>query len=79
MGANFVLRGILFPWGHPVYTSMTGIGFGLAREGRHPALRALGPLFGYGLAVMLHAMWNGGATFRGHERRRAAPSSASAS
>lgn len=65
LGANFVLRGVLFPWGHPVYTSMTGIGFGLAREGRHPALRALGPLFGYGLAVMLHAMWNGGATFAG--------------
>ncbi|MBK8410777.1 MAG: PrsW family intramembrane metalloprotease [Sandaracinaceae bacterium] len=65
MGANFVLRGILFPWGHPVYTSMTGIGFGLAREGRHKAIRVLGPLVGYGLAVMLHAMWNGGATFAG--------------
>jgi RsiW-degrading membrane proteinase PrsW (M82 family) len=65
IGVNFVMRGILFPWGHPVYTAMTGIGFGLAREGRHPAVRALGPLFGYGVAVMLHAMWNGGATFAG--------------
>jgi RsiW-degrading membrane proteinase PrsW (M82 family) len=65
MGMNFFLRGVLFPWGHPVYTAMTGIGFGLAREGRHPALRALGPLFGYALAVTLHAMWNGGATFAG--------------
>ncbi len=65
LGTNFFLRGVLFPWGHPVYTAMTGIGFGLAREGRHPALRALGPFVGYGLAVMLHAMWNGGATFAG--------------
>src|SRR5438477_1041596 len=32
LATTFVLRGVLSPWGHPLYTSMTGIGFGIARE-----------------------------------------------
>ena len=32
LAGTFFLRGILAPWGHPLYTSMTGIGFGIARE-----------------------------------------------
>ena len=32
LAATFFVRGILAPWGHPLYTSMTGIGFGLSRE-----------------------------------------------
>lgn len=58
---TFVLRGILFPWGHPVYTSLIGIGFGLARETEKPWVRWAGPLFGYLGAAMLHAIWNGSA------------------
>lgn len=61
----FVLRGILSPWGHPLYTSMTGIGFGIARETDKAWLRWLAPLFGYLFAAFLHAVWNGAATISG--------------
>jgi RsiW-degrading membrane proteinase PrsW (M82 family) len=58
----FVLRGILSPWVHPTFTSMTGIGFGLARESNKPWLRVLGPIAGYGVAVFMHFVWNGSAS-----------------
>ena len=63
LGATIFLRGILTPWAHPVFTAMTGIGFGVARETEKAWVRWLAPLFGYFGAVMLHAMWNGSATF----------------
>lgn len=48
--------------GHPVYTSMTGLGFGLAREwGKKGCLRFLLPPAGWMLAVAMHALWNGSA------------------
>lgn len=55
---TFYLRGIFTPWLHPLFTSMTGIGFGLARESESKWVRALGPLAGYCVGVTLHAMWN---------------------
>ena len=59
--AVFVMRGVLSPWAHPLFTAMTGIGFGLARESERRWVRALGPLLGYGGAVILHMVWNGSA------------------
>jgi len=59
------MRGILSPWCHPVFTSMTGIGLGLAREGSHPRWRWLAPLGGYLTAVSLHGFWNAVATLQG--------------
>jgi RsiW-degrading membrane proteinase PrsW (M82 family) len=61
----FVLRGILSPWGHPLYTSMTGIGLGMARESDRTWVRWLAPLGGYGAAVFLHSVWNTSATISG--------------
>jgi RsiW-degrading membrane proteinase PrsW (M82 family) len=61
LAATFVLRGVIAPWGHPVYTAMTGIGFGLARETEKAWVRWLAPPMGYAGAVLLHAMWNGSA------------------
>lgn len=61
LGMTFIIRGIIAPWGHPVYTSMTGIGFGVARETRSVVLRYTAPLLGYFGAVALHAIWNGSA------------------
>ncbi|NOY93012.1 MAG: PrsW family intramembrane metalloprotease [Deltaproteobacteria bacterium] len=61
LGMTFVIRGLIAPWGHPVYTSMTGIGFGVARETRSSVLRWTAPLLGYFGAVALHAIWNGSA------------------
>jgi len=63
--ATFILRGVVTPWAHPLFTSMTGIGFGLSRESTRPAMRWLGPILGYLAAVTLHALWNGAAVLSG--------------
>jgi hypothetical protein len=65
LSTAFILRGVLSPWGHPLYTSMTGIGFGIARETDRAWLRWTAPLLGYFSAVFLHAVWNGAATISG--------------
>src|SRR5262249_15803959 len=54
----FVLRGMIAPWGHPLYTSMIGIGFGVARETDKPAVRVFAPVLGYFAGVTLHSIWN---------------------
>ncbi len=65
VGVTFLLRGVLAPWGHPLYTSMTGLGFGIARETTKPWLRWVAPIGGYLTAVVLHFVWNGAATLLG--------------
>ena len=45
--------------GHPVYTSMTGLGLGLARELGKSPLRFVTPIIGWMFAVFFHALWNG--------------------
>ncbi len=62
LAVTVVLRGFLSPWGHPLYTSMTGIGIGLAREAENTFVRVIAPFAGYAAAVFLHALWNGAAT-----------------
>lgn len=64
VGTVFI-RGIVAPWGHPLYTAMTGIGFGIARETRSTAKRWLAPIGGYLGAVFLHFVWNMAATLSG--------------
>ncbi len=59
------MRAVLAPWGHPLYTSMTGIGFGISRETTKGWLRWMAPLGGYLCAVFLHATWNTAATLSG--------------
>jgi protease PrsW len=59
---TFVVRGILAPWGHPLYTSMTGLGFGIARETNKTWLKWIAPLGGYMFAMFLHSVWNTAAT-----------------
>ncbi|WP_245677851.1 PrsW family intramembrane metalloprotease [Chondromyces crocatus] len=54
----FLIRGVFTPWLHPLFTAMTGIGFGLARESSRASVRTLAPLGGYMVGVILHAMWN---------------------
>jgi hypothetical protein len=55
---TFVLRGVFTPWLHPLFTAMTGIGFGLARESSRAWVRAIAPIGGYAVGVALHSMWN---------------------
>ncbi len=57
-GVTFVLRGVISPFAHPLFTSMTGIGLGIAARAPRRGLRVLAPLTGYALAVALHAAWN---------------------
>jgi RsiW-degrading membrane proteinase PrsW (M82 family) len=58
VGDRFFLRGVLTPWLHPLFTSMTGIGFGISREATTPAVKLLAPFAGYFIGVTLHAIWN---------------------
>lgn len=62
---TFGLRGVLTPWAHPLFTSMTGLGLGIARETSKTWLRPIAPIVGYGLAVGLHALWNGSSLLLG--------------
>jgi RsiW-degrading membrane proteinase PrsW (M82 family) len=65
LAATFVLRGVLAPWGHPLYTSMIGIGFGVSRETNKTWLKWMAPLFGYCGAMFLHCLWNTASTISG--------------
>lgn len=67
LAVTVLLRGVLAPWGHPLYTSMTGIGLGLAREAENKFVRYLAPFAGYASAVFLHALWNGTSLVGGGE------------
>ncbi|WP_329133253.1 PrsW family intramembrane metalloprotease [Streptomyces sp. NBC_01476] len=58
---TFVVRVLMTPFAHPLFTSMTGIGFALAatvRPGRHWRWRWVPPLAGWVLAMALHGTWN---------------------
>ncbi|RJK97707.1 protease PrsW [Vallicoccus soli] len=57
-GATFVLRGVLSPFAHPLFTSLTGVGLGLAAHAWTARRRIGAPVLGYLLAVALHAGWN---------------------
>ncbi len=56
---SFVMRGIMTPFAHVTFTSMTGIGCGIARESHNKLVRILPPVVGYMCAVALHAIFNG--------------------
>lgn len=57
--AVFILRGTLSPFAHPLFTSMTGIGLGLARQSRNTFVKLAMPVLGLLTAISMHAIWNG--------------------
>ncbi|MGN3958155.1 PrsW family intramembrane metalloprotease [Streptomyces sp. WAC8370] len=63
--ATFFVRVVMSPFAHPLFTVLTGIGFGIAAlsPGRHHLRRSLLPLAGLLLAMGMHALWNGSAAF----------------
>jgi protease PrsW len=61
----FILRGMAAPFSHPLFTSMTGIGLGWSRQSNHPFIKLVAPVLGFMLAVLMHATWNGSATYGG--------------
>jgi protease PrsW len=56
--ATAILRGMLSPYTHVIFTSMTGIGFGLARQSKNMAVKFIAPIAGWGCAMTLHFLWN---------------------
>lgn len=54
----FGLRGILSPFAHVLFTSLTGIGCGISRESHNKFIRIAMPVLGYIAAVFLHGLWN---------------------
>ncbi|MGW1344695.1 PrsW family intramembrane metalloprotease [Kribbella sp. NPDC002412] len=54
----FFFRGFLSPFAHPLFTSFTAIGIGIAVRHRSTWVRFLAPLVGYLAAVLAHALWN---------------------
>ncbi|GGW60478.1 PrsW family intramembrane metalloprotease [Streptomyces griseoloalbus] len=62
--ATFFVRIVMSPFAHPLFTVLTGIGFGIAAlsgEGQR-LRRVLLPLGGLLLAMGMHALWNGSST-----------------
>ncbi|HAF15904.1 MAG TPA: PrsW family intramembrane metalloprotease [Blastocatellia bacterium] len=55
----FILRGALSPFSHPMFTSLTGIGLGLARQSRNLFVKFVTPVFGLLAAICMHSIWNG--------------------
>lgn len=54
----FLLRCVVSPFAHPLFTAAIGVGIGIAVRTRAPALKLLAPVGGYVIAVLLHGAWN---------------------
>jgi protease PrsW len=55
----FILRGTLAPFSHPLFTSLTGVGLGLARQSRKTIVKLTTPIAGLLAAISMHGIWNG--------------------
>jgi RsiW-degrading membrane proteinase PrsW (M82 family) len=56
--AVFIARILMSGFAHPLFTSMTGIGLGVAARAADRRVRWLAPLAGLIVAMMLHGTWN---------------------
>ncbi|MFF5178696.1 PrsW family intramembrane metalloprotease [Micromonospora sp. NPDC000316] len=56
--AIFIVRILLFGFAHPLFTSMTGVGLGIAARTADRRVRVLAPIAGLLLAMILHGTWN---------------------
>jgi RsiW-degrading membrane proteinase PrsW (M82 family) len=63
--ATLILRGFFAPFSHPLFTSLTGIGLGLARQSNNFAIKIITPVIGFMMAILMHSLWNGSAVFGG--------------
>jgi len=62
---TLIIRGFFAPFSHPLFTSLTGIGLGLARQSNNLAVKLITPVIGLLMAVFMHSIWNGSAVFGG--------------
>ena len=51
-------RGLLTFFGHPLFTSMTGIGLAIAMRSKSKVVRVVAPLAGFCCAALLHMLFN---------------------
>ncbi|MBR7742906.1 PrsW family intramembrane metalloprotease [Phycicoccus sp. BSK3Z-2] len=56
--ATFVLRCLLSPFAHPMFTLLVGVGVGAAATSRSWTVRVGAPVLGYVGAVLAHGAWN---------------------
>jgi hypothetical protein len=63
--AVIIIRGFFAPFSHPLFTSLTGIGLGFARQSNNLAIKILTPVVGLLMAIFMHSIWNGSAVFGG--------------
>ena len=63
--ATLIVRGFFAPFSHPLFTSLTGIGLGLARQSTNIAVKAITPIIGLFMAIFMHSLWNASAVFGG--------------
>jgi RsiW-degrading membrane proteinase PrsW (M82 family) len=62
LAVTFTLRGVMAPFSHPLFTGLTGIGLGVARQTHRRWVRSVAPSLGLVGAIGLHATWNAGAS-----------------
>ena len=62
---TLIIRGFFAPFSHPLFTSLTGIGLGLARQSSNVAVKFLMPVVGLLMAIFMHSIWNGSAVLGG--------------
>lgn len=63
--ATLIVRGFFAPFSHPLFTSLTGIGLGLARQSSNVVLKVITPIIGLLMAIFMHSLWNASAVFGG--------------
>lgn len=58
MVAVFIVRGLVSPFAHPLFTAAIGIGVGAAVHSSSGLARVFSPLLGLLVAIGLHSAWN---------------------
>ncbi|WP_329381749.1 PrsW family intramembrane metalloprotease [Streptomyces sp. NBC_01351] len=61
--ATFFVRIVLSPFAHPLFTVLTGLGFGAAALSTRRSRRFALPLLGLAAAMCAHALWNSSSRF----------------
>jgi len=59
---TFLVRGVVSPFAHPLFTMSIGVAVGVAVRRRSRVVRVLVSLLGLVVAMGLHGVWNGAAT-----------------
>ena len=54
----FIVRGVISPFNHPLFTAMTGIGLGLARRSNSSFVKFFAPVARLLAAMTVHSLCN---------------------